>query len=160
MKKTLILALAAVLLVSCVNTANDVSENDISSEPVEPMPIEIEGDLYSGPQFQADLDDVTGGEALGTAIASLNDTFGTYTVVASFVELPELEEGYFYEGWLVRTDGELSVISTGVVENDMNFYTSDLDLTDHTKYILTLEPDDGDPAPADHILDGSFYQTY
>jgi len=50
------------------------------------------------------------------------------------------------------------VISTGKVDlvesKYTNIYNSNQDLTDHDLYILTIEPDDGDPAPADHIAEG------
>jgi hypothetical protein len=52
--------------------------------------------------------------------------------------------------WIVRQD-PLSVISTGRLEKDnegyANVFKSDKNLTDHDFYVLTLEPDDGDPAP-------------
>lgn len=37
----------------------------------------------------------------------------------------------------------------------MNTYSSGEDLTDHNFYVLTIEPDDGNPAPADHIVEGT-----
>jgi len=51
------------------------------------------------------------------------------------------------------------VISTGkLVEADghyKNIFVGDTDQTDYARYVLTLEPDDGDPAPAkDHIVEG------
>ena len=75
--------------------------------------------------------------------------------------LPELDaDEYFYEGWIVRKGADFSVISTGPVEYDaklaqwVNKYQSEQDLTDHLQYVLTLEPNDNDPAPAAHVLDG------
>ncbi|MFT7184125.1 MAG: hypothetical protein ACI9QC_000456 [Oceanicoccus sp.] len=146
MKKLILLTLSALLLTSCGAAEN---EKGVS------VMVEIE-DLYFGPEYQADLASVDEGEAVGTATTNLS---GTFTLIASFSDLAPLEEGFFYEGWLVRTEGELSVISTGAITDNMNFYVSEIDLSDHTKYILTLEPDDGDPAPADHVLEGSFTLT-
>lgn len=146
MKKLIFLTLSALLLTSC----GGAEETSVSVDTK---------DLYFGPEFLADLSPVDEGAARGTAVSSLALESGTYTVIVAFEDLPSLAEGFFYEGWLVRTEGELSVLSTGKVENNMNFYTSDVDLTDHTQYILTLEPDDGDPAPADHVLEGTFTQT-
>lgn len=109
-------------------------------------------------QLMADLTDVSGGNASGTAYASFDEVDG-YKLYAEFTNLPALEDGYFYEGWVVRTGQKLDVVSTGEVEKINskfvnNFETAD-DLTDHDFYILTLEPDDGDPSPADHILEGT-----
>ena len=82
----------------------------------------------------------------------------TYTLYAEFEDLPILDDDYFYEGWVVR-NSPLSVISTGPTEiNDgvhSNNFTSEEDLRDHSFYVLTLEPNDGDPAPAEHILEGN-----
>jgi len=79
---------------------------------------------------------------------------------ASFEGLDEPEDGFFYEGWLV-VPSPLSFISTGEVVADehgvyRNDFTSEDDLSVYTKYILTIEPDDGDPAPAEHVVEGDF----
>ena len=106
--------------------------------------------------FNADLADVSGGSGTGYAGALVVE--GTYTLHAKMENLPHPEQGYFYEGWVVRSE-PLSVISTGEATRSFgkyyNGFTSDQDLTDHTQYVLTLEPDDGDPAPAEHILEGT-----
>lgn len=68
------------------------------------------------------------------------------------------EEGYFYEGWIVNGP---SVISTGHLTNNFGDarhnlrFESETDYGDHLKVIITLEPDDGNPAPADHIAEGT-----
>ena len=85
-----------------------------------------------------------------------------FMLSGEFSDLPEPQGDDFYEGWIVReasADGEMSVISTGALEWEAgmmytNLFFSDTDLTDHTTYILTIEPNDGDPAPADHVLAG------
>lgn len=75
-----------------------------------------------------------------------------------FDNLPEPVNGAFYEGWLVQQN-PLDFFSTGVVEQDENgvyidTYTDDVDWNQsHNFYVLTLEPNDGDPAPADHIVE-------
>jgi hypothetical protein len=100
------------------------------------------------------LKDVTEGSASGKASAGFEK--GEYKLSAEFSGLPELDDGYFYEGWVVRKSGELSVLSTGKVVDNKNIFVSDKDLTDHNFYVLTLEPDDGNPDPAEHILEGEF----
>lgn len=67
------------------------------------------------------------------------------------------EDGYFYEGWLVKGP---SIISTGQLTNNFGDarhslrFESETDLSDHLKVIITLEPDDGNPAPAEHVAEG------
>lgn len=107
--------------------------------------------------YAGDLEDVSGSGASGTAMAVFQD--GTYSLMATFSDLPDPPENFFYEGWIVRRGSDFSVLSSGVVvQNDEgtyeNFYSSGQDLTDHTFYVLTIEPDDGDPAPADHVVEG------
>lgn len=109
-------------------------------------------------QYNAELEDVSGGEASGYAGASYTDG---YVLYASFDDLPRLEDGYFYEGWIVR-NSPLSIVSTGAVKRVLgefhNSFTSVDDLRDHDFYVLTLEPADGDPEPADHVLEGTLLQ--
>lgn len=104
----------------------------------------------------AALADVTGGESFGLAYAQLKD--GTFTLIVEMGGLPEPAQGYFYEGWLVRRVGAFSMIDTGravQTENGyMNVYRSSSDLSDYNFYVLTLESDDENPAPAEHILEG------
>ncbi len=111
--------------------------------------------------FEANLVDVSGGDATGTAMAKYRAET-KYQLLAEFEDLPELEEGYFYEGWLVRPE-PFEFISTGkveLVEGDWyDVFESDTDYTEYSKYVLTLEPDDGDPAPADHVVEGSFEEV-
>jgi len=128
----------------------------VSDEQNEEMDTTEEGEaiITSG-----SLEDVSGGSSSGEATALFSE--GGYSLEAIFSNnLPEPEEGYFYEGWVVRRGIGLSVISTGAAYKDedvgiyRNDYTDERDLTDHDFYVLTLEPDDGDPAPAEHILEG------
>jgi len=118
-------------------------------------------------QFDANgkLKDVSGGNASGTA-GFCYVVEGTFYMQASASNLPSLEDSYFYEGWLVnQSTGDF--ISTGKAEvskkdteqtlvsltND--FAVAGKDYSDYNYYVLTLEPDDGDPAPAEHIVEGA-----
>jgi len=98
----------------------------------------------------------TQGKSSGIAKATIKDD--KYHLLVTFDYLPDPQGTDFYEGWIVRRGVRFSVISTGEVEKIdgvyTNMYQSSEDLTDHSFYVLTLEPDDGDPAPADHILEG------
>ena len=107
--------------------------------------------------FAAALADVTGGTSFG--IAHSQYVSGTFTLVVEMGNLPEPTSGYFYEGWLVRRGEAFSIVSTGRAQKTedgfVNVYLSGTDLTDHDFYVLTLEPDDGDAAPTEHILEGT-----
>ena len=106
----------------------------------------------------AALADVTGGDSFGLAYAHFED--GTYTIITKMGNLPEPAQGYFYEGWLVRRGDAFSVLSIGrAVKTEsgyMNVYQSPTDLSDHAFYVLTLELEDANTAPEEHILEGSF----
>lgn len=132
----------------------DADANEEASEEVEEENVD---DVLT---LEAALEDVTGGNASGTAIATYSD--GTYSLNATFENLLDPDEGYFYEGWIVRTDGELSVLTTGALEQVdgkwVNIFTAERDLTDHNQYVLTIEPDDGNPLPAGHVVEGEFVE--
>lgn len=114
----------------------------------------------------ADLSDGinTAGAAVGVAQAGLLED-GTYLMNAEVVGLPELPEGYFYEGWLINSDvSPFSVISTGELDNEdgityTNVFAAEEDFSDHLEYVITLEPRDGDPAPAEHVVSGTFQEV-
>lgn len=97
----------------------------------------------------------TGGTAGGTSQATFAD--GKYMLLATFTDLPDPAPGFFYEGWVVRKS-PFHFISTGRVEKQDGIYTNEYlsttDFTDHARYVLTIEPDDNDPAPAEHVVEG------
>ena len=130
--------------------------NVVNEEPIEPT-YEYEGNLI----------DVTSGKTIteiniqnkATGIAKSTFEDNTYSLIATFENLPDPQGTDFYEGWIVRKGAEIDIISTGRAEKNnvtyQNVYNSNKDLTDHDFYVLTIEPDDGDPAPAEHILEGT-----
>lgn len=67
------------------------------------------------------------------------------------------EDGYFYEGWIVNGP---SVISTGHLSNYFSDsrhslkFESTNDFTKNLHVIVTLERDDGNPAPDVHVAEG------
>jgi hypothetical protein len=108
--------------------------------------------------YYGELIDVSGGQAAGVAQAGLTD--GLYSLLAELDQLLEPTGTDFYEGWIVRKE-PFDFISTGKLikrgENEFNVFSSDVDLTSYDFYVLTIEPDDGDPAPAEHVLEGIMY---
>ena len=136
-----------------VSTEVTTESGETNSQTVsEPMEV-TEERTYD---YEGDLVDVTDGNASGVAKAIFDQD--EYMLMVTFENLPPAGSGYFYEGWVVR-NSPFTVISTGATEivngQDVNIFTSDTDLTDHDFYVLTIEPDDGDPAPADHVLEGT-----
>lgn len=105
----------------------------------------------------AALADVTAGGSFGLAFATIEN--GTYTLVAKMGNLPEPQNGYVYEGWLVKRGEEMQVVNVGVARaqetQHIMIFMSPEDLSDYTFFVLTLEPDDDNTAPAEHILEGT-----
>ena len=101
------------------------------------------------------LEDVTGGQAIGTAWRQFSDNKFFHKVEVS--GLLALEKGFFYEGWLVGDEG---FFSTGRIGEETGkgvlYYKTDEDKSDFRGVVITLESEDGDLAPAEHVLEGSF----
>ena len=101
------------------------------------------------------LSDVSGGNSVGTAWRVMAGDVFYHKVEAS--ALPALEKGFFYEGWLVGPDGFFSTGRMAVIEGAGNlYYRVDEDKSAFTGVVITLEPEDGNPGPDKHVLEGSF----
>lgn len=105
----------------------------------------------------AALADVTGGGSFGLAFTNVEN--GSFTLIAKMGNLPAAQEGFHYEGWLVRRGEDMRVVSVGEPqpkgEQYANVFLSKTDLSDYDFYVLTLEPNDQNPAPAQHLLEGA-----
>ena len=128
--------------------------NEVESEPLGELP-----ETFPMPEGEERtvLRDVSGGESFGEATRSFVGGTFTHKVLAN---LPDPEPGFFYEGWLVRPS-PFRILSTGkmIKSQDGKYvlsFSSKSDLRRYTNVVITIEPDDGDPAPAGHILEGSF----
>ena len=106
----------------------------------------------------AALADVTGGGSFGLAFSTFEKS--SYTLVAKMGNLPELSEGSHYEGWIVKRGNEMRVMSVGEAKQNedqfMIVFKSQEDLTTYDFFVLTLELDEINLAPAKHILEGTF----
>jgi hypothetical protein len=107
---------------------------------------------------KSDLIDITGGESSGTVFAQWIEESSEYHLLSASSNLPFPEDGFFYEGWIVHKDS-LDILSTGMLKLGelatwKNDFKSTENLIDYESYVITLEPDDDDPAPAEHILEG------
>jgi hypothetical protein len=108
---------------------------------------------------KAQLKDVVGGDALGIATRSYENDVFVHVVLA---DLPDLEGGSFYEGWLVRgeeEDGDFDYVSTGKMRLGKGGYLlefeSSTDYIDYQGVVITQEETEDD-TPEKHILEGTF----
>ncbi len=106
-----------------------------------------------------ELVDVSGGSSSGEASREIQDGFFRHVVKAY---MPAPGENYFYEGWLVR-QSPFDFFSTGdMVQNESGEWVLEWfgefgeTYSDYPLVVITIEPDDGDPDPAAHILEGEF----
>lgn len=127
----------------------------MSEEEIRKMKEEVDGVLLTGGQA-ADLKDVSGEMAHGEAKRAFSDGKFYYKVEAS--GLKPVEKGYYYEGWLKKDDEYLSTgrIEVDAVGKGVLYYTASVDRSEWLEVVVTLEPEDGNPAPATHILEGRF----
>lgn len=136
---------------------NEEGTQVMTEEEVKKLREEIDGVLSGEDMSSADLKDVSGGGTSGKAKKAFSDGKFYHKVEAS--GLGSLEKGFYYEGWLMKADG--SYISTGRVETDafgngVLYYLASSDKSEYSKVAVTLEPEDGNPQPAKHILEGEF----
>ena len=111
------------------------------------------------------LEDVTNGPVRGVSTTAETGGFAKtwynedgFGLHAGFENLDDPIADDFYEGWLVRQN-PFDFISTGeLVKKEDGYYhdnfESSSDYSDYSFYVLTLEPNDGNPAPAEHIFEG------
>ena len=115
-------------------------------------------DLVHGEEVWFAIGSLTGVEgtiANGVAQTHVYEDGASLHTVQLNIERPE--EGFFYEGWIIKGDDVLSTGHAksrfGDVRHFIQFQT-DKDLTDYYEIVITLEPDDGNPAPAAHVAEG------
>ena len=172
MKKIFVAALLllAILGVYKLTHTEEPVQAPAMQEETDPLPIEEPEVQEPVLSWKADLLDVTEGKEVG-GINTAGEAAGhaevffaeKYELTVSFEKLPEPQGTDFYEGWIVRKGEAFDVISTGRVSLSeegvyVNDFMSTKDLTDHDFYVLTIEPDDGDPAPAGHVVEGTLVQ--
>ncbi|MAG19829.1 hypothetical protein CL618_00135 [archaeon] len=162
MKKLLVILGILILLGGCnqvddmMNPSEDELMKNVNPEVVMEMDFDLVGELID--VTKGEIQGInTNGNAKGVSQASFNGE--SYNLLATFENLPDPQGSDFYEGWIVRKGVKFNVLSSGKAEKIdgkyVNMYASGKDLTDHTFYVLTIEPDDGDPAPAGHVLEGT-----
>ena len=118
---------------------------------------EVDGVMAGEDVEKTTLTDVAGGNTSGEAARVFTDGKFYHRVTAENLKQPG--KGYFYEGWLINGGGQY--FSTGPMEvyengNGLLDYASLENKSEYNKVVITYEPDDGNPEPATHILEGSF----
>jgi hypothetical protein len=153
----LVIIVSAVVIIKKKNKIADTPADTNSNENIMTADDKIKQFMELAYDHEGFLVDVSGGNASG--VANATQVGSEYYMLAELFNLPALQDNFFYEGWVVRQGKNMSVISTGKIstyeDHWLNTFMSDQNLLDHAFYVLTLEPDDGDPAPAAHILEGS-----
>lgn len=129
----------------------------MTEEEAKKLKEEIDGALSGQDVASISLKDVSGGQASGQAKRAFSDGKFYHKVEAS--NLKSLEKGFYYEGWLMNSQD--LYISTGRMEadafsNGQLYYLSSTDKSEYSKVVVTLEPEDGNPEPTQHILEGEF----
>lgn len=104
----------------------------------------------------AALADVTGGTSYGLAYVKYEK--GRFTLYAKIGGLTPSSDSYHYEGWVVHRNDGMKVVDVGSVVQDKDqfiiTYSSSTDLSTYDFFVLTLEPNDDNVTPAEHILEG------
>lgn len=101
------------------------------------------------------LKDVSGGQAVGTAWRHQGDK--KFSLKMEVSRLASLDKGFYYEGWLVGDVGFFSIGRLGEVSGSGKiYYQTNEDKSQYRGLVITKEPEDGEAAPAQHVLEGSF----
>jgi hypothetical protein len=102
------------------------------------------------------LKDVSGGQTYGTAYRLFQN--GIFYHKAILRDLPSIDKGFYYEGWLVDPNGRyFSTSRVEILDNSATlYYRSTDDKSTYSKVVITEEADDNNPAPDKHILEGEF----
>lgn len=79
-----------------------------------------------------------------------------FVLKGTMMNLPDPNGTDFYEGWLVKSS-PFRFVSTGALvkdgDNYVNRFVTETDYSEYDMYVLTIEPDDGDTRPAEHVLE-------
>ena len=98
---------------------------------------------------------------MSTVDVDMNSPAETRTLNLAFTDLPELGDGFEYEGWIIVAGEPVSTgrfsVTDGVL-SESAFVVDAADADAAAMFVLTIEPSVGDdPAPADtHVLAGAF----
>ncbi len=127
----------------------------MAEEEIKQIREEVDAVLSTGGE-EINLQDVAGMGASGKVKRAFSDGKFYLRIEASGLRLPE--KGYFYQGWLKKDDQYLSVgrMEVGLPGEGRLYYTASGDRLEYNEVKVTLEPEDGNEAPAKAVLEGSF----
>ncbi|MBU0531502.1 hypothetical protein KJ910_03350 [Patescibacteria group bacterium] len=168
--------IAFVLLFMWFRNGEDepMTESDVLEDLIPVMVVaepEEEEVVTNSPLEEIKLFAVSTTPASGTARRSIKDGVYQHSVKAQLPEPPPLILGQndseqqieqFYEGWLVSRNpftffstGEMTTNSDGEYVLEWTGQVGEA-YSNYNEVVITIEPRDDDPAPADHILEGEF----
>jgi hypothetical protein len=155
-----VLILIAVAVYFIVKPQNQEPEITITDEPTAEERLEksfnfdIPDDLE-----KAELQPVGNDNYSAVATRKYENGLYTHTIIA---DLPDPEEGTFYQGWLFKgnpDDSDYSIVSTGKLRIAKGGYLLDFesgtDYSDYQRVVITLE-NNLDDKPETYVLEGSF----
>lgn len=127
----------------------------LTDEEVKAMKDEVDN-ILSQAGTAASLKDVGNTGTWGEAKSAFSDGKYYFKLVASGLKI--IEKGYYYEGWLGKEGQYISIGRVEVSEKGegLLYYTSSEDKTSYNQVLVTTEPEDGNLAPATHLLEGQF----
>ena len=99
---------------------------------------------------------IVGGTITGEAKRAFSD--GKFYFRVKTTGLKTTEKGYYHEVFLEKDSSYFSVgrLEVDTIGNGVLYYSSSINKTDYNKVIVTIEPEDGNPAPATTVLEASF----
>lgn len=101
------------------------------------------------------LKDVSGGQAVGTAWRHQGEK--KFALKMEVSRLMSLDKGFYYEAWLVGDAGFFSIGRVGEISGSGKvYYQTEEDKSQYRGLVITKEPEDGEAAPSQHVLEGSF----
>ncbi len=140
---------------------NELTQNQVSdTEPTHNTDALAEFDAVIVKNASITLADVSNSGASGTAWLAVSNGHTFHRVRAQ--NMPALSGTDFYEGWLVKNPATGDFFSTGKMNYNSETKEASIVLTasgDKSYYrfvVITVEPDDNNPAPAAHIIEARF----
>ena len=158
MKRILLVGASTLLLLSACNKGPEIESPIEKVQEIEvPMPVgEIRHPTAGLEQWFAigPVNGVEGSPANGVAQSHyFEEGLYLHTVQANVAPAPD---GSFYEGWI--SDGS-NIVSTGHLTNPMGDsrhslqFEQNQDYRAYTQVLITVEADDGDPAPGKKVAE-------
>ncbi len=162
MKRVLPIAVLSLLLISCKEQVEVSSPDDTTIEYNVPMPSGGEfTDVEEGSEEWFAIGPMAGvgeSKANGVAEGHVFET-GVYRFTMQ-LNVERAPDGSFYEAWLVNPSTQ-DTVSAGHLSSHFGDvrhylqYQTDKDMRDYTTVKVTLEADDGNPAPATPVAEGA-----